>query len=115
MVAKRKYRIPAIWLGIIVFLMLLVTVLLMHRISVFKRDMRSEESRQRVALAQLENERESLRTEITQASTDAYIENLARSEYGYLKPDEIRYEIKNPELLEVGPLTMDFSVLLDGR
>ena len=44
-------------------------------------------------------EKKEVELEIAQAGTDAYIENIARTEYGFLKPGEIRFEITNPEVL----------------
>ena len=44
-------------------------------------------------------EKKAVELEIAQAGTDAYIENIARTEYGFLKPGEIRFEITNPEVL----------------
>ena len=58
-----------------------------------------DEGQYRAQLTQLQKEQRALREELSQAGTDAYIENKARTEYGFLKPGEIRFEITNPEAL----------------
>lgn len=47
----------------------------------------------------LENKENSLRATLEAMGTDAFIENLARTLYGYMKSDEIRFVITNPEVL----------------
>ena len=53
----------------------------------------------RVKAAKQQDEKLKLETELSIADTDAYIENQARTRYGYLKPGEIRFVITNPEAL----------------
>ena len=38
-----------------------------------------------------------LENTVKQASTDAYIENIARTVYGYMSKDEVLFVITNPE------------------
>ena len=45
----------------------------------------------------LENKESTLRETLDELGTDAFIENLARTQYGYMKADEIRFVITNPE------------------
>ena len=52
----------------------------------------------RVRLLQLEYEEGSMRDTLDIVGTDAYIENQARL-FGYMKPDEMRFVITNPEVL----------------
>ena len=47
----------------------------------------------------LENKESNLREMLAALGTDAFIENLARTKYGYMKSDEIRFVITNPEVL----------------
>lgn len=47
----------------------------------------------------LEKEKSTLRETLDAMGTDAFIENLARTVYGYMKADEIRFVITNPEEL----------------
>lgn len=47
----------------------------------------------------LENKESSLRETLSIMGTDAFIENVARTLYGYMKADEIRFVITNPEEL----------------
>ena len=55
--------------------------------------------RGRVRLMQLEYEQGRLNDTLETVRTDAYIENQARMQYGYMKPDEMRFVITNPEVL----------------
>jgi cell division protein FtsB len=52
----------------------------------------------RVKLTQLQNEQAALKETLDLVGTEAFIEDRARS-YGYMKPDEIRFVITNPEVL----------------
>ncbi len=63
------------------------------------QNMSKQESRERIRLGEVQNEKLKLETEISIADTDAYIENEARTRYGYLKPGELRFVITNPEAL----------------
>ncbi len=47
----------------------------------------------------LENKENKLQTTLAAMGTDAFIENLARTVYGYMKSDELRFVITNPEAL----------------
>jgi len=47
----------------------------------------------------LETEQNTLKTTLASANTDAFVENQARTLYDYMKPDEIRFVITNPEAL----------------
>ena len=50
-------------------------------------------------LLTLKAERDALENELELVGTDQYIENQARTKYAYVRPDEIRFEITNPEAL----------------
>jgi len=47
----------------------------------------------------LENKENNLRSTLSTMGTDAFIENQARTVYGYMKSDELRFVITNPEVL----------------
>jgi cell division protein FtsB len=47
----------------------------------------------------LEKKESTLRETLAAMGTDAFIENLARTLYGYMKSDELRFVITNPEAL----------------
>ncbi len=53
----------------------------------------------RVKLTQLQNEQTGLKETLEMVDTEAFIENQARTMYGYMRPDEIRFVITNPEVL----------------
>lgn len=50
-------------------------------------------------LTQLQGDQADLKTQLETVGTDAFIENQARTMYGYMMPDEIRFVITNPEAL----------------
>ncbi len=52
-----------------------------------------------VRLNTLRAEKTDLEEELQTVGTDAFIENQARTMYGYMMPDEIRFVITNPEVL----------------
>ena len=54
--------------------------------------------RQRL-VTQLQGDQADLKTQLETVGTDAFIENQARTMYGYMMPDEIRFVITNPEAL----------------
>ena len=47
----------------------------------------------------LETEQNTLKDTLASSNTDAFIENQARTLYDYMKPDEIRFVITNPDAL----------------
>lgn len=62
-------------------------------------------------LTRLQNDQLSLTTELSQIGTTSYIENRARTDYSFLKPGELRFEIVNPECLE-GYTEAELRILL---
>ena len=53
-------------------------------------------------LAALKDQRTELKNTLDTVGTDAFIENQARTLYGYMMPGEMRFVIKNPEALHGG-------------
>lgn len=53
----------------------------------------------RLSLTDAQSENQQLQQTLQLVGTDAFIENQARTMYGYMKPDEIRLVIVNPEAL----------------
>ncbi|NLI21607.1 MAG: hypothetical protein GX418_08680 [Clostridiales bacterium] len=47
----------------------------------------------------LETQQNALKSKLAGANTDAFIETQARTLYDYMRPDEIRFVITNPEAL----------------
>ena len=50
-------------------------------------------------LSEMQGKQAELKTMLETVGTDAFIENQARTIYGYMMPDEIRFVITNPEAL----------------
>ena len=65
-------------------------------------ELKTKYEQSRVQLAQAQNEQAALQETMDLAETDAFVENQARTQYGYMKPDEIRFVITNPETLYAG-------------
>ncbi len=61
--------------------------------------MSKEESQSRVQLSSEQRVTMNLESELAMSGTDEYIENQARTRFGYLKPGELRFVITNPEAL----------------
>ena len=72
------------------------------------------ESQYRIQLSELQNEKLKLEAELSVAGTDAYIENQARTRYGYLKPGELRFVITNPEALYTSGVDPQLQVVQEG-
>lgn len=53
----------------------------------------------RIRLTQLQNEQTALKKKLDMSETDAFVENQARSLYGYMKKDELRFVITNTDEL----------------
>jgi cell division protein FtsB len=69
----------------------------------------------RLSLSESQKQKLDLEAELSVAGTDAYIENEARTRYGYLKPGELRFVITNPEALySTGGDTPDLQVVQEG-
>ncbi len=62
-----------------------------------------EDTAQETRLRELEAEKQKgdMLQEINNQDTDAYIRENARTQYGYLMPGEIRFEVTNPEALQM--------------
>jgi DNA-binding response OmpR family regulator len=56
--------------------------------------------RHAIELTRLQNNQVALTTELSQVGSTSYIESRARTDYSFLKPGELRFEIVNPECLE---------------
>ena len=63
------------------------------------KEVNEKYERSRVKLTQLQGEQTELKNTLELVGTDAFIESQARSIYGYMRPDEIRFVITNPEVL----------------
>ena len=75
--------------------------------------MLAEEQSQILELQALARMGREIEMEIHNAETDAYIENEARTKYGYMRRGEIRFVITNPEVLYGGMLPE--AEVADGR
>ena len=53
----------------------------------------------KVRLSAVQTEQTELQSMLETVGTDAFIENQARTMYGYMMPNEIRFVINNPEAL----------------
>lgn len=56
-------------------------------------------SNAKMRLTQLQGQQAELEAQVQTVGTDAFIENQARTLYGYIMPDEVRFVIDNPEAL----------------
>ena len=62
-------------------------------------ELRAQEETLTSQLSSLKREQENLTQETMQVGTESYIESRARSDYQYVKPGELRFEIINPGAL----------------
>lgn len=99
MTVRYGKRIKISWLIIAILVVMVVFWIASGEIESQKQTLSEQESAAILTRSRLETERSALENEILASGTDAYIENLARTQYGFLKPGEIRFEITNPEAL----------------
>lgn len=69
------------------------------QVNVGIRETEEKLSQKRVALAQAQTENSQLTDLLETVGTDSFIENQARTMFGYMKQDEIRLVITNREVL----------------
>ena len=60
----------------------------------------AQEASLQAAFARLQKSQLELTTELAQVGSSSYIESRARTDYAFLKPGEIRFEVVNPDALE---------------
>ena len=72
----------------------------------------AQETALQQTLTRLQNDQLSLTGQIKEIGTGSYIESKARSDYAFLKPGELRFEIVNPEVLE-GYTRDEMQILMD--
>lgn len=71
---------------------------------------RNESLQQRYAA--LDQENRDLRDELKYVATDAYVEEVARSEFGYVRDGEIHFHFANIDVLK-GYTEQEWNALLD--
>lgn len=60
----------------------------------------SREAALQQTITRLQNDQIALTNELAQVGTTSYIESRARTDYSYIKPGELRFEVVNPECLQ---------------
>lgn len=78
------------------------------------QDMQSVLNRQAAlqrTLTRLQNDQVNLSNELAQVGSTSYIEARARTDYSFLKPGELRFEIVNPDCL-VGYTEAELRILM---
>lgn len=80
-----------------------------------QQDMKATEEREAAlqrTLTRLQNNQLDLTEQLNQIGSVDYIENRARTDYAFLKPGELRFEVVNPEALE-GYTAEEMQILLE--
>ena len=60
----------------------------------------AQEASLQASFARLQKSQLELTTELAQVGSSSYIESRAHTDYAFLKPGEIRFEVVNPDALE---------------
>ena len=63
-------------------------------------EVRAREASLQVSLTRLQRTQSGLQADLELVGTSGYIETRARTDYSFLKPGELRFEIVNPDCLE---------------
>ncbi len=101
---ERKTTTPSryvsfLWLLAVLLVFVVSYFFISNKINKKLIAMARQESEYQVRILELAKEEKNLLEQISLSQTDAFIENEARTKYGYLKPGEMRFEILNPEAL----------------
>ena len=90
------------WFRIVLLGLAVMAVFLWVNQAISRRtgEMEEMETELRVELSELQEDTSRLRSSIAQVGTENYIENEARSRYGFIKTGELRYAFTNPEALD---------------
>lgn len=94
------HRTISIWLLVVVCAVVLVAFFWMNgKLTKNAEELDAEYSTSQARLTRLQAEQSELQSTLETVGTDAFIENQARTMYGYMMPDEVRFVITNPEAL----------------
>lgn len=99
--ARRNEKTTMSWMGLIFLFIVMLLCFFPLRNWIVERTQaaRLQEAELGVSLSNLHETESGLRQEISLVGGKDYVESLARSEYGYLMPGELRFEFSNPEEL----------------
>lgn len=90
----------------VLFAVLLVGILNKHQ------DMEKKYLEQQAGIVTMARQVATLRTELERVGTDGYVENEARSRYGYVRDGEIRFEFSDPDKLSYYTLE-EWDIVVD--
>lgn len=63
-------------------------------------ELTAKETALRVTLSELKDDALDIQNQISQVGSKSYVESVAREEYAFIKPGELRFEFTNPQALE---------------
>ena len=84
---------------VLLILMFVVFLWFGSKIGAEIKEVDDQYNQSRMKLSQLQEEQAELNETMVMIGTDTFIEAQARTMYGYMRPDEIRLVITNPEVL----------------
>ena len=94
------HKTMSLWLFLALFVCLLGGIFCFGgKLSAALDDVSSINEEGTVRLAEAQGKNAELEAMLETVGTDTFIENQARTLYGYMMPDEIRFVITNPEVL----------------
>ncbi len=96
---KPKKYVSFLWLVLMIVLILVGYMFFSNKMNLQLAQLAKEENGLRSRVFELEKEAKDLEEKLRLSQTNAFIENEARTRYGYLKPGEVRFVITNPEIL----------------
>lgn len=96
----RVHRTVSIWIVVAVsFCFLAIFLVGSGKVTANRRDLEEQYEQSRINLNNAQQQNKELKVLLNNLGTDSFIENQARTLYGYMRPDEIRFVITNPEVL----------------
>ena len=105
------------WKAVVILLVVLgIIVMIGGNLEVITRNIRSSWSTRNEQLQQqyaaLDQKNRDLREELTYVATDAYIEETARNDFGYVRDGEIHFHFASMDVLR-GYTEAEWNALLD--
>lgn len=97
-----RKRIKLFYVMVAAFVIVACGLMAMNRMDQDISALRDTARETRLRQLAVETQKSDMQKELAVKDSDSYIRELARSQYGYLMPGEIRFVVVNPEVLYEG-------------
>ncbi len=94
-----RKKIKLFYLAVAAFVIIAGGLITLHRLNADIAVLEDTAREARLEQLRVNTEKSDMQQEIAIKDSDAYIRDMARTMYGYLMPDEIKFVVVNPEAL----------------